>query len=309
MQSPTDFWVTRRDFLDDLRYLRGAAEGTCVGYRSDLGMWGQWLEREGHPWHACTHVQVEQWIHWQARERRVKPHLIARRVSCLSTFYKWARKRTLVDTDPVALADTPKRPRRLPVWLDHAEQQRLRTAAAAIEDLPDTLHGAARARIIAARRRHAMLLALIEHSGLRISEALALKVGDVRLSARQAHSVRVIGKGDKERLVPLPKPFGATFGAWLEQRPSTEHVFAKGPGEPPPTARAVRDYLKRLVARAGIDKRITPHTLRHTYATRLMEAGAQLLDIQALLGHASLATTQIYTHVAEDRLAEVVAKL
>lgn len=305
----TDFWSVRQDFLDDLRFTRGSSAGTCAGYASDLKLWGEWLAQAGRDWHDCSHVQVEQWIAWQMRERKAKPHIIARRVSCLSSFYKWARKRDKVAGDPVYLIDKPRRPKRLPIWLDPEEQARLHAAAAAIEDLPDNIQGNARLRILAARRRHAMLLALIQNSGLRISEALALTVRDVRVTQGIARSLRVIGKGDKERLVPLPETFGAHLGAWLAGQTPKAFVFAKGPGQPPPTPRAVRLYLRRLVERAGIDKRITPHKLRHTYATRLLESGATLVDIQALLGHASLSTTQIYTHVTEERISAVVAKL
>jgi integrase/recombinase XerD len=309
VETSSDFWSTRKDFLDDLRFTRGAAGGTCVGYASDLKLWGEWLEEVERDWHDCSHVQVEQWIAWQTRERKVKPHIIARRVSCLSTFYKWAKKRRLVANDPVYLADKPRRPKRLPIWLDAEEQTRLHVAAADIDDLPDNLYGNARARILDARRRHAMLFTLILHSGLRISEALALQVRDVRVTQGIARTVQVIGKGDKERLVPLPEGFGQMFGVWLEGLPKDAFVFAKGVGQPPPTVRAAAIYLNRLVERAAIDKRVTPHKLRHTYATRLLESGAQLVDIQALLGHASLSTTQIYTHVTLERMAGVVEKL
>ncbi len=309
MATAGDFWNTRKDFLAYMRYTRGAATGTCAGYRSDLGMWGRWLAEAEYAWDTCTHVQVEQWVSWQIRERQVTPHIVARRSSCLSSFYKWAKKHGLTTIDPVYLADKPKRPQRLPVWLERDEQARLQAAASDCEALPDNLHGAARVRILAARHRYAVLFDLLQHSGLRISEALALKVRDVRVVDGLAKSVRVIGKGNKERVVPLPAAFGQTFGDWVAAIPREGFVFAKAPGEPPPGARAVRFYLKGLVQRATIDKPVTPHKLRHTYATRVLESGAQLVDIQALLGHANLATTQIYTHVDEDRMAAVVANL
>ncbi len=140
-------------------------------------------------------------------------------------------------------------------------------------------------------------------------EALALKAQDVHITHGIARSVRVIGKGDKERVVPLPEFFGQHLGAWVANLKREDFIFAKEPGGKPPTPRAVRDYLKRLVAEAGIEKNITPHKLRHTYATRLLESGADLLDIQALLGHVNLETTQIYTHVSSERMAAVVARL
>jgi integrase/recombinase XerD len=309
METNNDFWRVRKDFLDDLRYIRGAASGTCEGYRSDLGLWGRWLEDVERDWRQCTHRQVEQWICWQMRERKVKPHIIARRVSCLSSFYKWSKKRGLAESDPVYLADKPKRPQRMPIWLESDEQARLQNVARDIEDMAEHITGRRREQILAARRRYDCLFALIQHSGLRISEALALRVGDVRILDGKARSVRVIGKGNKERSVPLPEAFGRMFAEWIKALSDDGYVFAKTVGGDPPTARAVRLYLRQLAERAGIDKPVTPHKLRHTYATRLLESGAQLVDIQALLGHSNIATTQIYTHVAEDRMVDVVSRL
>jgi integrase/recombinase XerD len=134
-------------------------------------------------------------------------------------------------------------------------------------------------------------------------------VRDVRLRDGTALAVRVIGKGDKERLVPLPEKFGQVFGFWLKDKPAEEYVFAQKPRGQPPGAHAARAYLRRLKDKAHIAKPITPHKLRHTYATNLLNAGAELVDIQALLGHVNLATTQIYTHVDQDRMAAVVNKL
>lgn len=302
-------WQARKDFLAHLRYAKGYSQGTCYAYHSDLGIWGRWLEEAVHDWRHCTHVEVEQFITWQMRERGVKPHIIARRSSCLSSFYRWAKKNGLVADDPIYLADKPKRPYRIPVWLEREEQQRLQAALQRVDDLPETIFGRPRAHLLEVRRRYAVLFSLIQNAGLRISEALAIKVGEVRVTEGVARSVRVIGKGNKERMVPLPEVFGQVFGEWLADQAREAFVFAQSPGGKPPGPRAVRAYLKRLVAKAQIDKPITPHKLRHTYATRLLESGAELVDIQALLGHVNLATTQIYTHVGEDRMASVVAKL
>jgi integrase/recombinase XerD len=107
--------------------------------------------------------------------------------------------------------------------------------------------------------------------------------------------VQVIGKGDKEHLVPLPEAFGAVFGFWLKDRARGEFVFARATGQKPVSAQAARAYLRGMLQKAGIEKKISPHKLRHTYATHLLNAGAELVDIKALLGHESVATTQIYT--------------
>lgn len=300
---------SRKDFLSHLRYAKGYSQGTCYAYTSDLGIWGRWLEEAGYDWRACTHVEAEQFITWQMRERGVKPSIVARRASCLSSFYKWAKKNGLVEEDPIYLADKPRRPYRIPVWLEREEQERLRDAARSIDDLPENIYGRTRENLLEVRRRYDFLFGLIQNSGLRISEALAVKVRDVRVANGIAKSVRVIGKGNKERSVPLPEAFGEVFGYWIANMRREDFVFAKEPGGKAPSARAARAYLNRLVEKAGIDKAITPHKLRHTYATRLLESGAELVDIQVLLGHVDLATTQIYTHVGEDRMASVVSKL
>lgn len=309
MTEPTDIWQARKDFLSHLLYAKGYSKGTCYGYNSDIGIWGSWLEDAGHDWRRCSHVEVEQWISWQMRERGVKPHIVSRRSSCLSSFYRWAKKNGLVENDPIYLADKPKRPHRIPVWLEREEQQRLQAAARDIDDLPENIFGKTRENILETRRRYDFLFGLIQNSGLRITEALSLRVRDVRQVNGIAKSVRVIGKGNKERVVPLPDTFGQVFGLWLTDRARDDFVFAKKPGGPAAGARAARAYLNRLVEKAGIDKHCSPHKLRHTYATRLLESGAELVDIQALLGHVNLSTTQIYTHVGEDRMADVVSKL
>lgn len=218
-------------------------------------------------------------------------------------------KGCLLEKDPVYLADKPKRPHRIPVWLEKEEQQTLQKALRNTEDLPKNIFGRTREHIKGVRVRYDFLFALILNSGLRISEALSVRARDVRVVDGCARSVRVIGKGNRERIVPLPKEFGQVFGFWLSGKPKEDFVFAKEPGGKPIGPHAVRGYLRRLLARAGIDKPVTPHKLRHTYATRLLEAGAELVDIQVLLGHVNLATTQIYTHVSEDRMGQVVGRL
>ena len=303
------FDAARKEFLSHLRYAKGHSAATCYSYHSDLGIWAAWLAEAGKDWQRVKAQDVEQFAAWQLREKGVGVHIVTRRLSALSTFYKWAAKHEIVTGDPVALADKPKRPHRIPVWLEKDEQQRLEATVKRTDDLPDNIFGQKREHVTAVRRRYELLFTLLLNSGLRISEALGLKVADVRIQDGAAKSVRVIGKGNRERIVPLPEAFGALFGFWLKDRPRGEFAFAQHPGGKPPTPQAARAYFRRLRQRANIAKPITPHKLRHTYATNLLNAGAELVDIQALLGHVNLATTQIYTHVDQDRMAAVVNKL
>ena len=130
----------------------------------------------------------------------------------------------------------------------------------------------------------------------------------MRIVDGAARSVRVIGKGDQERLAPLPGAFGAVFGFWLKDRARGEFVFARAAGQQPVSAQAARATRRGMLNQAGIDKKISPHKLRHTYATNLLNAGAERVDIQALLGHESISTTQIDTHVGQARMEQVVAR-
>lgn len=303
------FDEARKEFLSHLRYARGHSPRTCYNYHSDLGIWGMWLAEADKDWQRVKVQDVEQFSAWQLRERGVGAHLVSRRMSCLSTFYRWAKKNEIVVDDPVYLADKPKRPQRIPVWLEREEQTALETAVRRVDDIPENIFGQRREHLRRIRRRYELLFGLLLNSGLRISEALSLKVRDVRLRDGIALAVRVIGKGNKERLVPLPEKFGQVFGFWMKDQPMEEFVFAQKLKGRPPSAGAARAYLRRLKDKAHIAKAITPHKLRHTYATNLLNTGAELVDIQALLGHVNLATTQIYTHVDQDRMTAVVNKL
>ena len=146
------------------------------------------------------------------------------------------------------------------------------------------------------------------NSGLRISEALGLKVADVRRVEGAAKPMRVIGQGDPEQRVPLPEAFGAVFGFWLKDPPRGEFVFARAPGSQPVSSQAAHADLRQLKDKAHLAKPITPHQLRHTSPRNLLNARAERVDIQALLGHVHLATTPMDTPVDQDRRAAVANK-
>ena len=159
------------------------------------------------------------------------------------------------------------------------------------------------------RRRYELLFGLLLNSGLRISEALGLKGGDVRRVDGTAKSVRVIGQGDQERWVPLPKAFGQVFGFWLKDPPRGEYLFARVAGQKPVSAQAAWATLRGMLKQAGIDPTISPDKSHYTCATNRLNAGAERVDIKALLGYESVATTQIYTNVGQERMERVVGRL
>ena len=303
------FDEARREFLSHLLYAKGHGQSTCYAYNGDLGLWANWLTEAGKDWQRARPTDVEQFAAWQLRERQVSAHIVNRRLSALSSFYRWALRHEIAESDPVYLADKPKRPLRIPIWLEREEQAQLESTIKDRRNIPINIFGDNKTKMTETRRRYEMLFGLLLNSGLRISEALGLKASDVRIVDGTARSVRVIGKGDKERLVPLPEKFGQVFGFWLKDQPKGEYVFARAVGQKAVSRQSAGAYLRLMLKKAGIDKKISPHKLRHTYATNLMNAGAELVDIKALLGHESISTTQIYTNVGQERMEKVVGRL
>ena len=229
----------------------------------------------------------------------------SRKLSALRTFMKYLKREGWIETDPSALAVSPRREQKVPSYLSVDEMSRLL-------DMPDTSEPLG--------RRDRAILELFYASGLRLSELVGLDLEDMNLTARM---VRVMGKGSKERLVPFNETTRKTIRAWLDDRASLRSAPAKASG---PRARASAEPLfvnsrggrltgrsvQRLVARyvAGCSTRfgISPHALRHSFATHLLERGADLRAIQELLGHVQLSTTQRYTHVNAAQLLEVYRK-
>ena len=302
------FDKTKKEFLEFLKYTKGHADTTCYNYNSDLNIWSAWLSEAGRDWRKCEPADVEKYVSHLTR-KGVGPHAVARKISCLATFYKWAKRNDHVQEDPIYQIEKPKRPKRMPVWLEQEEQDAFMKAMRNYDDIPDNIYGRGKQSAIKIRQRYEILFELIQKSGLRISEALNLKISDIRVTDGIARSVRVIGKGNKERLVPLPESFGRVLAMTIADKYRDEYLFAKKPGGKPIGQHAARAYLKKLMDKAGINKKVTPHKLRHTYATRLLEKDVQLVDIQALLGHESIATTQIYTHAGQERLSKLVADI
>ena len=184
------FDEARREFLSHLRYAKGHRQTTCYAYNADLGLWRDWLQQAGKDWQRARAADVEQFAAWQLRERQVGAHIVNRRLSTLSSFYKWAMKHEIVEADPVYLADKPKRPLRIPVWLEREEQARLEATIKSRENIPINIFGDNQAKMTETRCRYELLFGLLLNSGLRISEALGLKASDVRLVAGTAQSVR-----------------------------------------------------------------------------------------------------------------------
>jgi integrase/recombinase XerC len=291
-------------FADHLRYERHLASSTVAAYRRDLAQLSRFLGRGGHGLSAAGLDDLRRFLA-QLTTLGYARASIARRVGAIHTFYRWARGQGAVERDPSVLLGRPKVTSRLPVVLRPAE-------AAALVEAPELGSGAEadedaarRARAVAFRDR--AILELLYGSGLRVAEVAGLSVTSADLDRGR---VSVVGKGSKEREVPMSDVSCDAVAAW---RSEGRHLLEPGDGETalflnlrrrPITPRDIRRLVGRYGGATLSGRRVTPHTLRHSFATHLLEGGADIRAVQELLGHASVATTQRYTHVTRSRLFE-----
>jgi len=298
-----DKWM--RKFLAHLATDRGASIYTQRNYRQALEEFFHWHreERRGPPaWDKLQRDDFRGYLRFLGRQNLGRS-AIQLRFCALRTFYKFLIRHGAVEGSPIKNLALPKQARRLPKFLTRRQMIDLLGA-------PFKLMAAARrkgpGRPISADAclRDVAVLETIYSCGLRISELCGMRAGDI---SREEQLVRVRGKGKKERLVPIGQPaLQAIDNYWsrLKQPPSGESpvFFAETKSRAPLQPVQLSRRLKQYLAIAGLDPDLTPHKLRHSYATHLLDAGADLRSVQELLGHAHLATTQVYTHVTTERL-------
>ena len=271
-------------FCDALWLEDGLARNTIASYRTDLEQLAKFLRRK-----SLTEAgEADLFAFLAAAKGRASS--AARRVSTLKRFYQYCVRERHVDADPTLKLDPPKRAPRFPRSLSEADVEALLGA-------PDV------ATSLGLRDR--AMLETLYATGLRVSELVALKTFEVNLDA---NVIRVMGKGSKERLVPLGEEAAHWISRYLEQRKSSANaLFITGRGRGM-TRQAFWYLIRRYGARAIPGKKLSPHVLRHAFATHLINHGADLRVVQLLLGHADISTTQIYTHVARERLKALHAK-
>jgi integrase/recombinase XerC len=274
-------------FLTHLATERGASPHTTRSYRADLVDCSGFLGRRGlGPLEAADPKVLRAYLA-DLHARGLARTSVARRLAALRSYFRFLLRRGHVSANPAREVRTPKLPKRLPTYLPVDESAALLRAP-----------GGERP----ADPRDLAILELLYASGIRVGELTALDVGDLDLVSQ---TVRVLGKGRKERAVPIGGPAVAALRSYLASRQQTAGpVFVNRRGGRL-TARSVHRLVGAQARRAGLARRVTPHTLRHTFATHLLDAGADLRFIQELLGHARLGTTQKYTHVTTDRLMRV----
>ncbi|WP_206860257.1 tyrosine recombinase XerC [Lysobacter changpingensis] len=274
------------DYLAHLQVERRMSAHTLDAYRRDLLALAQWARHEGGD---VASLQGEQLRGFVAAEHRrgLSPKSLQRRLSACRSFYAWLLKQGRIAASPAASIRSPKAPRKLPQVLDPDE------AKALVEVPTDAPLGL----------RDRALLELFYSSGLRLSELCALRWRDLDLGDAL---VNVLGKGNKQRSVPLGSHARAALAEWRKSTGAANdaHVFP-GRGGGAITPRAVQLRMRHLAQQQGLFKRVHPHLLRHSFASHILESSGDLRGVQELLGHADIATTQIYTHLDYQHLAKV----
>ena len=294
------------EFLHQLEQGRGVSPNTLRNYRQALLEFKATVPDK--TWWELKPADFKAYLYRLARAQELGPSTVRLRFAALRTFYKLAVREGKMKLNPVSDLSLPKLPRRLPVFLNQEQ-------IAALLDAPRKLWTLEEKRLAAGARkkdrrsaqnwqmlRDIAWLELFYSAGLRLSELVEIRRSNLDL---HQGTVRVVGKGRKERLCPLGNPAIRALETYLDACPfDVESLFVSAQGKQL-NGRTVQLALKRYLAAAGLDAKLTPHKLRHTFATHLLDHGADLRSVQELLGHSQLTTTQIYTSVSVERLKHV----
>ncbi len=284
-------------FIDALWLEEGLSKNTLCAYRQDLTLFALWQARAGRSLRGSTEVDLQGYF--SDRHSTTKATTANRRLTVFKRYFRWALREGLASADPSLKLASARQPLRVPKTITEAQVE-------ALLDAPDTAH--------ALGVRDRTMLELMYASGLRVSELVTLKTLNLNI---HDNVLRVLGKGNKERMVP----FGEVAGLWLRQYlgsvraellagRQTDDLFVTVRGSTPGSAMSRVMFwmvVRKYALQAGILSPLSPHTLRHAFATHLLNHGADLRAVQMLLGHADISTTTIYTHVARERLAAVHA--
>jgi integrase/recombinase XerC len=285
-----------------VRYLsaeKNASPHTCRNYAKDLEQFENFLKTSGIHLSPTGEVEMDKVDRWTIRKylsflhRKNRKSSIARKISTLRSFFRFLLREGLTTTNPAKSVSTPKREKTLPSTLTVDEAFRL------VESPEETEKGQ--------KVRDRAILELLYSSGIRVSELVGLNLSQLD---RELGIVRVMGKRRKERIVPVGSKAIEAINDYLEERGGVHEedpLFLNSRGGRL-TARSVGRVVKEYTRRSGIFRKISPHSLRHTFATHLLDSGADLREIQEMLGHASLSTTQRYTHLTMGKLMEVYDK-
>ena len=279
-----------RSFLNYLLVDKGLSNNTVKAYEADISSFLQWLDNEDLKYKNLQEDHINQYISFLF-QKKMRSSSVNRKISSIKSFYIFLVKRNFVKNSPLNDSVTPKQEKYLPESMSEAEVDKLLNS-------PDVANKI--------ENRDKAMIEMLYATGMRISELVNLKITDVDM---KRSVVKVFGKGSKERLVPFGETALDSLRSYLNEREqsSSKEIFLSNRGKKM-TRVAFWQRVKIYLIRENLKNSISPHTLRHAFATHLLNRGADLRSVQLLLGHSDLSTTQIYTHIAKQRLSDVLKK-
>ena len=291
MLNPTNEDSDLRSFFNYLFVEKGLSKNTVEAYRNDLNEYLKWINlKQISDYKLITEHQINDFIA-SLFKKNLKSTSVNRKISSLKAFYLFLVRKKKIQTTPLSEIVTPKKEQYLPISMSEDEVEKLLNS-------PDTS--------TYIENRDKAMIEMLYATGMRISELVNLKITDID---NERSVLKVFGKGSKERLVPFGEKASDSLNSYLSDRKKSlsKEVFLSNRG----TKMSRSGFWQRIkiyLSRSGLKNSISPHTLRHAFATHLLNRGADLRSVQLLLGHSDLSTTQIYTHIAKHRLGEVLKK-
>lgn len=281
-----------KDYLDYLKYEKNYSKYTIINYSDDIEEFLDYIESEGLEFDKIVYSDIRFYLMYLKDNKQDNNSSIDRKLSSLRGFYKYLANNNIVKTNVFSLVNGPKKAKKLPRFFEYNELEELFNAC----DLSTSLG-----------QRDRLILEMLYATGVRVGELVSIKVKDIDRSSR---SILILGKGNKERYVTYGDYCSDILDLYLNDAynklniKNSEYLFLNNNGGEL-TDRGVRYILDQVIKKTSLKKNISPHMIRHSFATHLLNEGADLLSVQKLLGHESIKATQIYTHVTTDRLKEV----
>ena len=283
-------------YLEYLEYHRNYSIKTVDNYSRDLENYEYYLEKNNLNYKKITYNDARQYLIYLSEIQKLKASSLGRHISALRSFYNYLVREEIIEKNVFSLLKMPKKEQRLPKFFYYNEIEDLLNAS--LGDTPKEI-------------RSALLLEMLYGTGLRVSELVHIKLEDINFKDRQ---IQVLGKGNKERIAYYNEKVDEKLDRYLkESRPhllkgkNSPYLFVNQQGGAL-SVKSVQDSLKEIIDKTSLQKNISPHMLRHSFATHLLNEGCDLLSVQKLLGHESLSATGIYTHITNDRLKDIYLK-
>ena len=283
------------DYIHYLTYERHYSDHTVLSYESDILEFYDYLEKENLNYLKVEYSDIRGYLVELMDNKKDDNSTVRRKISSLRGFYKYLVNNDVVKNNIFRLVSLPKKAKKLPKYFYYNELEELFS----VNDLKTSLG-----------QRDNLLIEMMYATGVRVSELVSIKLSDIHKSNR---TIRIMGKGSKERIVSFGEYCEDALDLYLSDgrnelnKKNSEYLFLNNQGGQL-TTRGVRYILEQMIKKTSIDKNISPHMLRHTFATHLLNEGCDLLAVQELLGHESIAATQVYTHVTNDRLKDIYLK-